>query len=97
MKSHKRGVIHVNLALAVLYLLGEVPLANAEDDCVPDAGGSGALKSVVLIIQQWESKFANFHVSNNFNFVPEWTFAPRRVVSQCLLVSATGGNYYNYA
>ena len=63
MKSNKRGVIHVHLGLAVLYLLGKLSSTTAQDDCVPEAGRSGNLKSVVLIIQRWEAKSTNFHVS----------------------------------
>ena len=66
MKPHVRRAVRAYLALALFYLVNNLSLSTAQDDCLPDIGGSGDLKSVVLNIQTWEHRSSNFHVSMNY-------------------------------
>ena len=63
MREHEKRVTYVSFVLAFLYLLGKLTLANAQDNCLPEVGESGSLTSVALIIQTWETRSSNFHVS----------------------------------
>lgn len=63
MVAHERRLTYVNLVLALFFLLVKPSPAKAQDNCVPDSGESGSLESVVVIIQTWEARSSNFHVS----------------------------------
>ena len=79
MKPHVRRAVRAYLALALFYLVNNLSLSTAQDDCLPEIGGRGDLKSVVLNIQTWEHRSSNFHVSMNYCNSILKLFTPRKI------------------
>ena len=90
MKPHVRRAVRAYLALALFYFVNNLSLSTAQDDCLPDIGGGGDLKSVVLNIQTWEHRSSNFHVSMNYCNSILQLFTPSKIQEKpqfCLVKS----------
>lgn len=53
-------------------ILLSIYLVEASEDCLPDVGVSGNLDSVSLVIQTWETRMSNYHVSILYIFSFFW-------------------------